>query len=42
MSKNRKKFAWIVAAVLVVAFLGDHFGYWEMTSWIPTGGPDNQ
>jgi len=41
MSKNRKKFAWIVAAVLVVAFLGDYLGYWEMASWISTGGPDN-
>lgn len=41
MSEKQKKVAMIVAAVLVVGFLGDWLGYWEMTAWIPTGdGPD--
>jgi hypothetical protein len=41
MSDKQKKVAWIVAAVLVVGFLGDWLGFWEMTAWIPTGdGPD--
>ena len=41
MSDKQKKMAWVVAAVLVVGFLGDHFGFWEMTAWIPSGdGPD--
>ena len=41
MSDKQKKIAMIVAAVLVVGFLGDWLGYWEMTAWIPTGdGPD--
>jgi hypothetical protein len=42
MSDKQKKFAMIVAGVLVVGFIGDWLGFWEMTSWIPTGGPDNQ
>ena len=41
MSEKQKKVAMIVAAVLVVGFLGDWLGFWEMTAWIPTGdGPD--
>lgn len=41
MSDKQKKFAMIVAGVLVVGFIGDWLGFWEMTSWIPTGdGPD--
>ena len=41
MSEKQKKIAMIVAAVLVVGFLGDWLGFWEMTAWIPTGdGPD--
>ena len=41
MSDKQKKIAMIVAAVLVVGFLGDWLGFWEMTAWIPTGdGPD--
>jgi hypothetical protein len=41
MSEKQKKFAWIVAGVLAVSFLGDWLGFWEMTAWIPTGdGPE--
>ena len=40
MSDKQKKIALGVAIVLVVAFVGDAMGFWEMTSWIPTSGPE--
>jgi|TARA_Y100000310_G_scaffold92371_1_gene90005 hypothetical protein len=43
MSDKQKKIAWVAATVIVVGFLGDHFGFWEMTAWInPAGGPDSR
>ena len=40
MSDKQKKIALGVAIVLVIAFVGDAMGFWEMTSWIPSGGPE--
>ena len=40
MSEKQKKIAWVVAAVLVVGFVGDYAGLWEMRSWIPGSGPE--
>ena len=37
MSK-RNKILLIVVGVIVVGFLGDAIGWWEMTSMIPGGG----
>ena len=40
MSEKQKKIAWIVVGVLAVGFIGDWLGFWEMTAWLPTGGPE--
>ena len=40
MSDKQKKMAWIVVGVLAVGFVGDWLGFLEMTSWIPSGGPE--
>lgn len=40
MSEKQKKVAWIVAAVIVVGFVGDYAGFWEMSAWIPGSGPE--
>ena len=40
LTKGKKMLVW-VAAVIVVGFIGDAAGWWEMTSFIPGGdGPD--